>query len=107
MPRPVRGASSEGSTRGPSGTVARAASGMESLGAFALLLAGLSGLQHERTGLAGRFDALDKAGERLERLLDGRLQDLRGDAAASAKDLREEVRTHLTSVADSLERRQD
>ncbi|MBI3517297.1 MAG: DNA recombination protein RmuC [Proteobacteria bacterium] len=73
----------------------------------ALLLAKLSGLAVERVALGGRFDALDKSGERLERMLDSRLGALREDAAGSAKGLREEVNGHLLRVAESLDRKQD
>jgi DNA recombination protein RmuC len=57
--------------------------------------------------LGGRFDGLDRAGERLERSLDSRLAGLRDDAQGSAKALREEVNGHLLRVAEALERKQD
>src|SRR5205085_3686695 len=66
-----------------------------------------SGFAVERVALGGRFDALDKSGERLERMLDSRLGALREDAAGSAKGLREEVNGHLLRVAESLDRKQD
>jgi DNA recombination protein RmuC len=72
-----------------------------------LVLARLSGLSLERAALGGRFDGLEKSGERLERLLDARLVGLREDAAGSAKGLREEVQSHLLRVAESLDRKQD
>ena len=77
------------------------------LGLGALILARLSGLTVERATLGGRFDALDKGGERLERTLDSRLTALREDAAGSAKGLREEVNAHLVRVAETLDRKQD
>ena len=78
-----------------------------SLALGALLLARLSGFAVERVALGGRFDALDKSSERLERMLDSRLGALREDAAGSAKGLREEVNGHLLRVAESLDRKQD
>ncbi|HUA55233.1 MAG TPA: DNA recombination protein RmuC [Candidatus Sulfotelmatobacter sp.] len=77
------------------------------LGLGALILARLGGLAVERAALGSRFDALDKAGERLERTLDSRLTALRDDATGSAKGLREEVNAHLVRVAESLDRKQD
>jgi DNA recombination protein RmuC len=73
----------------------------------ALALAKLGGLAVERVALGGRFDTLEKSGERLERVLDSRLTALRDDAAGSAKGLREEVNAHLLRVAEALERKQD
>jgi DNA recombination protein RmuC len=73
----------------------------------ALSLVRLGGLGLERAALGGRFDALDKAGERLERTLDSRLTALRDDASGSAKGLREEVNAHLVRVAEALDRKQD
>jgi DNA recombination protein RmuC len=72
-----------------------------------LVLARLGAFQLERVTLGGRFDTIDKAGERLERLLDARLAGLRDDAQGSAKGLREEVQAHLLRVAESLDRKQD
>jgi DNA recombination protein RmuC len=83
------------------------AAALAGLGLSALILARLGGLAVERVALGGRFDALDKAGERLERLLDSRLGALREDAAGNAKGLREEVNGHLLRVAESLDRKQD
>ena len=83
------------------------AAALAGLGLSALILARLTGLGLERVALGGRFDALDKAGERLERLLDSRLGALREDAAGSAKGLREEVNGHLLRVAEALDRKQD
>jgi DNA recombination protein RmuC len=80
---------------------------LASLAVGCLVLARLGGLGLERAALGGRFDALDKSGERLERLLDARLVGLREDAAGSAKGLREEVQSHLLRVAESLDRKQD
>jgi DNA recombination protein RmuC len=73
----------------------------------ALALAKLNGLALERGLMGGRFDSLDKAGERLERLLDSRLGALREDSAGNAKGLREEVNGHLLRVAEALDRKQD
>jgi DNA recombination protein RmuC len=83
------------------------AAALAGLGLSALMLARLNGLGLERAALGARFDALDKAGERLERLLDSRLGALREDAAGSAKGLREEVNGHLLRVAEALDRKQD
>jgi len=87
--------------------VALGAVALAGLGLGALILARLGGLAVERAALGGRFDALDKAGERLERTLDSRLTALRDDATGSAKGLREEVNAHLVRVAESLDRKQD
>ena len=78
-----------------------------SLAVGCLVLARLGGLRLDGVALGGRFDALDKAGERLERRLDDRLSTLREDAAGSAKGLREEVQAHLLRVAEALDRKQD
>ncbi len=86
---------------------ALAALALAGLGLGALIFARLGGVAVERATLGGRFDALDKSGERLERLLDSRLAALRDDAAGSAKGLREEVNGHLLRVAESLDRKQD
>jgi DNA recombination protein RmuC len=84
---------------------------LASLGLSALIWARIGGLAHERgareIALGGRFDGLDRAGERLERTLDSRLSGLRDDAQGSAKGLREEVQAHLLRVAESLDRKQD
>ncbi len=77
------------------------------LGLGALMWARLGQLGGDRIALGGRFDALDRAGERLERVIDSRLGALREDAAGSAKGLREEVNAHLLRVAESLDRKQD
>jgi DNA recombination protein RmuC len=78
-----------------------------SLAVGCLMLVRLGGLRLDGVALGGRFDALDKAGERLERRLDDRLAGLREDAAGSAKGLREEVQAHLLRVAEALDRKQD
>ena len=80
---------------------------LATLAVACLVLARLSRLGLERATLGGRFDTLEKSGERLERLLDARLVGLREDAAGSAKGLREEVQSHLLRVAESLDRKQD
>jgi DNA recombination protein RmuC len=80
---------------------------LATLAVACLVLARLGGLGLERATLGGRFDTLEKSGERLERLLDARLVGLREDAAGSAKGLREEVQSHLLRVAESLDRKQD
>src|SRR5258706_2324455 len=84
---------------------------LASLAVSALIWARIGGLGRDRTALdailGGRFDGIDRAGERLERTLDSRLTGLRDDAQGSAKALREEVNGHLLRVAEALERKQD
>src|SRR5258706_14768596 len=84
---------------------------LASLAVSALIWARVGGLGRDRTALdtilGGRFDGIDRAGERLERTLDSRLTGLRDDAQGSAKALREEVNGHLLRVAEALERKQD
>jgi DNA recombination protein RmuC len=88
---------------------------LASLAMSGLIWGRIGGLGGERatrdaafgTALSGRFDGLDRAGERLERTLDSRLAGLRDDATGNAKALREEVNGHLMRVAEALERKQD